>query len=345
MFSKTMDFFSKQKRQKNDTFISKYKPYYIDDFAGNEQLVSIVKSLIQIDNANILVTGPTNSGKTSFLYAVIREYYNLKKNDSLPESNIMFINSLKEQGINYYRNEMKCFSQSKCSIYGKKKLIIVDDIDLINEQCQQVFRNHIDKYKANIHFISVCSNVHKVIESIQSRLHILKMVSPDPESVSKLSNNIIKNENLNITKDAKEYLLTFSKYSIRELLSHLEKITILNENNEEIDIETCKNIISNVSYKQFEHYIRFLQNDHLEDAIDILYTIYDYGYSVIDILDMFFNFIKTTHYLDEDIKYQILPILCKYITYFHSLHEDIVEVVIFTYEVYEIIRLTNKNNI
>ena len=333
-----MDFFQKKKQLYNETFISKYKPYFIDNFYGNEHLISILKSLMEIDDINILVTGPTNSGKTSLLYAVIREYYDLKKNDSFPENNIMFINSLKEQGINYYRNEMKSFSQSKCSIYGKKKLIIVDDLDLINEQCQQVFRNHIDKYKANVHFISVCSNVHKVIESLQSRLHILKMISPDIVTVQTIMNNIILKENLHISDEAREYLLSFSKYSIREILSHLEKISILSTNNELIDIEKCKNIISNISHKQFENYIENIKANKLQDAIDILYYIYDYGYSVIDILDMFFSFVKTTQYLDEERKYKILPILCKYITYFHSLHEDVVEIVLFTQEIYDLIR-------
>ena len=333
-----MDFFQKKKQLYNETFISKYKPYFIDNFYGNEHLISILKSLMEIDDINILVTGPTNSGKTSLLYAVIREYYDLKKNDSFPENNIMFINSLKEQGINYYRNEMKSFSQSKCSIYGKKKLIIVDDLDLINEQCQQVFRNHIDKYKANVHFISVCSNVHKVIESLQSRLHILKMISPDIATVQTIMNNIILKENLHISDEAREYLLSFSKYSIREILSHLEKISILSTNHELIDIEKCKNIISNISHKQFENYIENIKANKLQDAIDILYYIYDYGYSVIDILDMFFSFVKTTQYLDEERKYKILPVLCKYITYFHSLHEDVVEIVIFTQEIYDIIR-------
>lgn len=333
-----MDFFQKKKQLYNETFISKYKPYFIDNFYGNEHLISILKSLMEIDDINILVTGPTNSGKTSLLYAVIREYYDLKKNDSFPENNIMFINSLKEQGINYYRNEMKSFSQSKCSIYGKKKLIIVDDLDLINEQCQQVFRNHIDKYKANVQFISVCSNVHKVIESLQSRLHILKMISPDITTVQTIMNNIILKENLHISNEAREYLLSFSKYSIREILSHLEKISILSTNNELIDIEKCKNIISNISHKQFENYIKNIKANKLQDAIDILYYIYDYGYSVIDILDMFFSFVKTTQHLDEEKKYKILPVLCKYITYFHSLHEDVVEIVLFTQEIYDLIR-------
>jgi len=316
-------------------FITKYKPYYIDDFKGNEQLISVIKSLIKIDDLNILVTGSGNSGKTSLLYAIIREYYGLSKEDNLPENNIMHINSLKEQGINYYRNEMKTFSQSKSSIFGKKKLVIVDDLDLINEQSQQVFRNHIDKYKTNIHFVSVCSNIHKVIESIQSRLHIIRLKSPHMDTVSNIMDNIIKCEQLQIPPETKKYILTFSKYSIREIISHLEKISILSKIGESVDIEKCKKIISDISYKEFEKYIMLLKDNNVDDAVQILYNIHDYGYSVIDILDKFYAFVKNTDLIDEDKKYNLLPILCKYITYFHNLHEDIIEVVLFTQDFYQ----------
>ena len=218
----------------------------------------------------------------------------------------MFINSLKEQGINYYRNEMKTFSQSKSSIYGKKKLIIVDDLDLINEQCQQVFRNHIDKHKANIHFISVCSNVHKVIESLQSRLHILKLQSYSIKNTESIIDAIIQQENINITEDAKKYILTFSNRSIREIISHLEKICILSSFNEKIDLVRCKKIITNISYKDFEKYIHKVKSNNLNEAIEILYNIHDFGYSVIDILDMFYTFIKNTELLNEDQQYELL---------------------------------------
>ena len=149
--------------EEHQTFVAKYRPYFINDFHTNEQFKKVLHSLIEIDDVNILVTGTTNSGKTSMLYAIIRDYYKLEKYQSFPENNIMFINSLKEQGINYYRNEMRTFSQSKCSIHGKKKLVIVDDLDLINDQSQQVFRNYIDKYKSNINFVSksnfpLCNN-------------------------------------------------------------------------------------------------------------------------------------------------------------------------------------------
>lgn len=322
------------------TFITKYKPYYIQDFCVDPKFKSVLKTLIEIDDINILISGSSSSGKTSLLYAIIREYYGLHKTQSFPENNLLFINSLKEQGINYYRNEMKTFCQSRCSIYGKKKMIVVDDLDMINEQCQQVFRNYIDKYKNNIHFVSVCSNVQKVIESIQSRIHIIRIDPPTQSQINDIMCTIINEEELNISIETQEYLLAFSNHSIRELINHLEKIFLLGysiQNNPPLTLDVCKRICSNISFQQFEDYINHLKSNNLNAAIRIFYDIHDYGYSVIDIFDYFFSFIKTTTLLDEHDKYLIIPYLCKYITYFHSIHEDAIELALFSRDILQIL--------
>ena len=311
----------------NSTFITKYKPYFIEDFCMDNKLLSVLKTLMEIDYLNILFIGNPSSGKTTILYALIREYYGLSKDANIPENNILFINNLKEQGIQYFRNEMKTFCQSHSSIYGKKKLLIIDDIDNINEQSQQVFRNYIDKYKHNIHFISVCTNIQKVIESIQSRVHIIQIPQSSKSQIETIMEKIIDNENIVIDKSAKDYLLMMSGSSIRILINYLEKMYILGE---PIDIELCKKLCSNISFQNFENYIEKIKNHDLSGAIDILYSIYDYGYSVIDILDYFFTFIKITTIIDEETKYKIIPILCKYITVFHNLHEDCIELALFT---------------
>jgi replication factor C subunit 3/5 len=304
----------------------------------DEKLYSVIKTLLDIDYLNILFIGNSSSGKTTVLYALIREYYGLSKEANLPENNILFINNLKEQGIQYFRNEMKTFCQSHSSIHGKKKLVIIDDIDNINEQSQQVFRNYIDKYKHNIHFISVCTNIQKVIESIQSRVHIIQIPQPTTLQIQTIMDKIIEAENIKISNDAKEYLLIMTGSSVRVLINYLEKMYILGE---EIDIELCKKLCSNISFQQFETYIEKIKQKNISGAIDILYDIYDYGYSVIDILDYFFTFIKTTTVLDEETKYQVIPLLCKYITIFHNLHEDGIELALFTNNVYKLFHSKN----
>jgi len=325
-----------QKNKIQETFISKYKPYFLHEFSMDPEMTQILRTLFEIDDLNTLFIGGSGSGKTTLLYAIIREYYGLSKTQPIPETNILFVNTIKEQGIQYYRNEMKTFCQSKCSIYGKKKMIIIDDIDTVNEQSQQVFRNYIDKYSQNIQFISVCSNLQKVIESIQSRVHILKIIPPTKEDIDGIMNHIIERERLIIDKKSREYLLFISGISVRSLINHLEKLYIYGE---PINYEICVKICSAVSERAFEEYINYLKQgpSKLIDAIRVIYNISENGYSVIDILDFFFTFIKQTELLEEEIKYKIIPFLCKYITIFHKIHEDIIELAFFTNNLMEII--------
>jgi DNA polymerase III delta prime subunit len=315
------------------TFISKYKPYFIDEFCIDDKILSTLKTLIELDQLNILFIGNSSSGKTTLLYAFIREYYSLQRDSPLPENNIMFVNNLKEQGIQYFRNEMKTFCQSRSIIHGKKKLVIVDDIDTINEQSQQVFRNYIDKYKQNIHFISVCTNIQKVIESFQSRVHIIKLPPYSNSQIQNIMNRIIDAEKLEIDSESQNYLLLMANRSVRVLINYLEKIYILRE---PITIDLCKKICSNISFQHFDNYIEKLKARDLTGAIRILYDIHDYGYSVIDILDYFFSFLKSTNSVDELTKYQIIPYLCKYITVFHKVHEDCIELALFTNNIFQL---------
>jgi len=315
------------------TFISKYKPYFIRDFFLNPEHHTVLNTLFSLDDIHLLIVGAPCCGKTSLLNAIIRDYYGLNKNSQFPEHNIMFINNLKEQGIHFFRNEMKTFCQSYSNIYGKKKLIVIDDIDTINEQSQQVFRNYIDKYSNNVHFISVCTNIQKVNESLQSRLHIIKMNMIEREHLDITAQKIITNENIKVSHDAIQFLINISNNSIRTLINHLEKIYVMNQHGESFDLEKVIALCSNISYAQFETYIGLLRDKKTIQSIKILYEIYDYGYSVIDIFDYFFQFIKYTELLDETVKYKIIKSLCKYITIFHKVHEDPIELAYFTLEI------------
>jgi len=300
----------------------------------NERFLNVYNILSKIDDLNILFVGGENSGKTSLLYATIRDYYKLTRDDALPNAEIMFINNLKEQGINYFRSELMTFCKSKCSIHGKKKLVIFDDMDSINEHSQQVFRNYIDKYKSNVNFIGVCSNIQKIIETLQSRLHIMKIHSLDKSQIRDIMCRIVKEEQIYIDDESIEYILGVSDDNIRNVINNIEKIYICGSSPKKpINIESCKLICSNISYNKLDIFLTHVKEGQLEDAIDVLYSIHDDGYSVIDILDYFFSFLKITNNLDEKLKYLIIPVICKYITIFNTIHENKIELALFTRDI------------
>lgn len=306
-------------------FLNKYQPLYFSDFENETEIIDILKMLININNINILFIGDIGTGKTTFLNAIIREYYKgyTKKEYN---DNLLYINSLKEQGINYYRNDVKTFCQTSSSIKHKKKIIVLDDIDIINEQSQQVFRNCIDKYSNNIHFIASCSNPQKVIESLQSRLTIIKIRPLQKSSLKIIMDKIVENEKINITFEAKDFIINISN-NTKNLISYMEKLKLLDG---PVDLILANNVCTNISFLLFNDYTTQIKEGRLSEAIKIFYGIYDKGYSVMDILDNYFLFVKITDILNENQKYEAITLICKYITFFYNIHEDEIELALFS---------------
>ena len=97
------------------------------------------------------------------------------------------------------------------------------------------------------------------------------------------------------------------------------------------------NMCTNISFKEFDLYTTYCKTDKdIKKAIKILYTIFERGYSVMDILDNYFMYIKTTTILTEEEKYKIIPCICKYITVFNTIHEDEIELTLFTHNIINI---------
>lgn len=319
-------------------FMYKYQPLFLKDCEMDENMRMLNKTLLNMDSLNILLVGDSGSGKTSLIQALIREYYMplgggggnaiQKRIDINNNENILYINSLKEQGITYYRTEVKTFCQTTTSIPGKKKMIVLDDIDNINDQSQQVFRNCIDKYSHNVHFIASCSNTQKVIDEMQSRMTIIKVKPLSQDNLKNILKKISTQEKIKLTKEAEDFILSISNHSARILINYLEKCKLLNT---EITEELASSVCTNISFNDFSTYTELCKHKkNVKDATLLLYGLFDKGYSVMDILDNYFLYVKTTDILSEDEKYRIIPLLCKYITVFHNIHEDEIELALFT---------------
>lgn len=311
-------------------FMYKYRPELLDNFEMDFEMIDLLKKFIAIDNLNLLLVGNNGCGKTALLKCLVKEYYN----GIYDETNILTINALKDQGISYYRSDVKTFCQTMSSVPGKKKTILLDDIDNVNEQSQQVFRNCIDKYRDNVNFIATCSNIQKVIDSYQSRVTILKIDILNIEQLEKIIEKISREEKIEITNEAKQFILSISDNSVRTVINYMEKFKLFEE---KITYDIAIKMCTNISFIDFNKYTKYCIDKDISRAIELIYSIYDRGYSVMDIFDTYFLYVKCTSMIDEDKKYKIIKLLCKYIAIFYNIHEDEIELSIFTKNLINII--------
>lgn len=312
-----------------ESFLKKYVPKKMDDFLLKPDIITFLTYLLTSSNLNILINSCMGGGKTTLMNLLINEYYEDAKNKN---ENIMIINCLKEQGIQYYRNEVKNFCQTTSTIQKKKKILILDDLDGINDQSQQIFRNYIDKYSNNVMFLTTATNTNKINENILSRIFVIKIKNITKEKLITLYDEINVNEKLKIDNEVKETIITLSNNSYRSLLNILEKIKLYGN---EVNKENVYSICSNINYNNYDKYTEYIMNSNTKSAIDEIMNIYKDGYSVIDIFYFFYNYVKNNEKISEEIKFIIIRSLCSYISLINNNYEDEIEMVLFTNEVIE----------
>jgi replication-associated recombination protein RarA len=282
-------------------YIYKYEPKTIDEFE--------IKS--NLDFTNLLLIGGERTGKTTLVNILVRD---------VPSDKLLYINSLKEQGIQYYRNDVKFFCQTTTT----NKVIVIDGLDELSEQSQQIFLNYIDKY-TSISFIATCSTPQKIIESMYSRFMIMKLNPPSETFIRNLIHRVITQENISIEDDAITYLMSISNNSIRTILNYLEKYKIINIPITKTYIEQTT---TDIHYQVFESYTSSIMKRDTPESVAIITQLYSDGYSIMDILDAYYEFIKKKE-LDPDFKYKLIKTICKYIIIFNNIHEHHIELLFF----------------
>ena len=317
-------------------YMVKYQPRDIDDFQASTDVRDYIKVCVDTHDLNLLLIGDPGTGKTSLLNIIIRMYFGDAIGDRhVYDAHILFINSLREQGISFYRNDVKTFCQTQSVLPNRKKIVVLDDIDFINEQSQQVFRSCMDKYGDNVNFLISCINTQKVIESLQSRTTLVRLPLLTNEQLKTISSGIIRSESIDITDEAYEYLIKISNFSVRLITNYLEKIKILNR---KVTLELAHEICSNINYRLFEDFTQHCRDGDVSAAGEVLFGLSDKGFSVMDILDSLTQYIKRADAIDEAARYALMPVICKYITIFHEIHEDDIELILLARDVAGVLR-------
>jgi DNA polymerase III gamma/tau subunit len=196
-----------------------------------------------------------------------------------------------------------------------------------------------------VNFISSCTNIQKVIESLKSRLIVINLEPLQRQYIQSLFRKIKNNETIDIddsnNNEVEHFILDICNTNVKMMINYMEKFKLLNQR---ITLSIAKNTSTNISFFTLENYIQCILHFQLKEAIDIVYSIYNQGYSTIDILDNLFNFIKITDIVNDNEKYLFIQLICKYIAIFYNVNEDIIEVVLFTNDIIQSLQQPTQSN-
>jgi replication factor C small subunit len=269
---------NQEKKKEFKIWTEKYRPKTFDEIIGQEEIISKVKSLVEKkEMPHVLFSGPAGIGKTTTSYVIARTMYG-----ELWQDNILELNASDERGIDVIRNKIKEFARAKKSDNIPFKIIYLDECDALTTQAQQALRRIMEKYVSETRFILSCNYLSKIIDPIQSRCAVFKFKGLEKEDMLKVLSNIEKTENINISDEAKNALITLAKGDLRKLENTIQSCSTLSK---DVSADLVYSMTAMAKPEEIEELISiFISKNYFSSLNKFIEIQEKYSLSLIDLI-------------------------------------------------------------
>jgi replication factor C small subunit len=258
-------------RKEHTLWVEKYRPQTLEDYVGNENIKQTIGHyLLQNDIQNFLFYGPPGTGKTTLAKLIVNNL----------DCDYIYINSSDENGIDTIREKVKSFAS--VASFKPFKVVILDEADYITIQGQAALRNIIETFSRSTRFILTCNYIERVIDPLQSRCQVLKIIPPSKQEVAYYISNILKKEELSISDEDLKLVINQHYPDIRKMLNILQ----MSVNGDKISIDNGILVSSNYknkvlmelckpSPKSFNNIRQIIVDSNVNDFEDMFRFLYD----------------------------------------------------------------------
>ncbi|KOC62219.1 Replication factor C subunit 5 [Habropoda laboriosa] len=203
----------------NLPWVEKYRPKLLDDLISHEEIIKTINKFIDENELpHLLLYGPPGTGKTSTILACARKLYTPGQYNSM----VLELNASDDRGIGIVRGQILSFASTSAMYKTGFKLIILDEADAMTNDAQNALRRIIEKYTDNVRFCVICNYLSKIIPALQSRCTKFRFGPLSTDQIIPRLNTIIKEEDLNVSEDGKQALITLSGGDMRKVLNVLQ---------------------------------------------------------------------------------------------------------------------------
>ena len=251
--------------------VERYRPIKLENYVGNEHIKKTIAQYIsQNDIQNLIFNGPAGTGKTTLAKLIVKNI----------ECDYLYINASDERGIETIRDKVSGFASTMS--FKPLKVVILDEADFLTIQAQASLRNVIETFSRTTRFIMTCNFVERIIDPLQSRCQVLKIVPPTKKDVAKHLAWILTEENINFELDDVATITNQFYPDLRKCLNTIQLSTqdgelvidktilvssnyrsqILKElTNKKPSWNEIRQIIANANVQDFEELYRFLYDN------------------------------------------------------------------------------------
>jgi len=194
--------------------VERYRSKTLDEYVGNEQIKTKLQTYIdQNDIQNFIFYGPAGTGKTTLAKLLVTNL----------DCSYLYINASDERGIETIRDKVSSFASTMS--FSPLKVVILDESDFLTIQAQASLRNVIETFSRTTRFIMTCNYIERIIDPLQSRCQVLKVIPPSKKEVAKHLNNILDKENINYELKSLANIVNTHYPDIRKMLNTIQLST------------------------------------------------------------------------------------------------------------------------
>jgi replication factor C subunit 2/4 len=290
----------------NHSWVEKYRPTNLDEITAQTIIINALKNvLITKKIPHLLFYGPSGSGKTSTILALARELF---KTD-ISTNRIIELNASDERGINIIRDKIKKYSKQIMNTNNNLppwKLIILDEADTMTPDSQFALRRIMEQYSKITRFCIICNYHTKLIDPIISSCAIFHFKPISEENILNKLQIICTKENINYNYEILTKIIELSRGDLRKAINFLQKCY---SNYNILNIDLLKEISGIISNNTFNKLINNIIKKNTLIVDNIINNIYIDGYSLVNQILLFHNYIINSNFSDE-IKSKIIYLLC-----------------------------------
>ena len=210
---------------------NKYRPTSLDSFVGQSHIISKEKALYKLikqkDIPHLFFYGKPGTGKTTLAKIIAREI----------SSDYHYFNATTFK----IEDLRKVFDRYKNSFI--KPLIFIDEVHRLSKNQQEVLLPIMENYDATIIGASTENPFFTLTSAIRSRSFLYEFLPFTYNEMERILNIVLKDIDITLSNEAKEYLIYSSSGDARAML------TLLNfsyKANQEISLNTLKELRANV---------------------------------------------------------------------------------------------------
>jgi len=159
--------------REHSLLVEKYRSKDLDEYVGNEHIKKTIQQYLgQNDIQNLIFYGPAGTGKTTLAKLIVNNL----------NCDYLYINASDERGIETIRDKVSGFAST--ASFKPLKVVILDEADFLTIQAQASLRNVIETFSRTTRFIMTCNYVERIIDPLQSRCQVLKVIPPSKKEVA-----------------------------------------------------------------------------------------------------------------------------------------------------------------